>query len=167
MIKLKPITAEDTPFIIKSRNDKDIKRYFVIQDDYTTESQQNWLDNVIAKGKAIQYIVLFEEQPVGSVYIRDIDYVNKKGEFGIFIGSNAHRGQGIGVSATKEIVRIAFEELKLHRVYLRVFPENVSAIRSYEKAGFRYEGLLRNTVCVNGEYKDMIVMAVLNTESSR
>ncbi|MDR3166142.1 MAG: GNAT family N-acetyltransferase, partial [Synergistaceae bacterium] len=162
MIKLKKITADDTPLILKMRNADEVKQNFVIHDDFTEESQLNWLENTVGAGKAIQYIILFDDVPVGSVYINNIDHVHAKGELGIFIGDTTFRGQSIGITAINTITCIAFEELTLHRVYLRVFPENVTAVRSYEKAGFLYEGLLRDTVYTGGRYRDMIVMSKIN-----
>ena len=39
---------------------------------------------------------------------------------------------------------------------------NVRAIRSYEKAGFVKEACLKDDVCIQGEYRDIVLMAVLN-----
>ena len=50
----------------------------------------------------------------------------------------------------------------LHRVYLRALSENLQAIRSYEKAGFVREGLLRDDVCIDGVYRDIVWMAAVN-----
>lgn len=99
---------------------------------------------------------------LGSVYIRDIDRTHHKAEYGIFIGEPDARGRGIGTAAAKLMLRYCFEEEKLHRVYLRAFADNLQAVRSYEKAGFVREGLLREDVCIDGEYRDIIWMAALN-----
>jgi len=162
LVSLREITEIDTPLILKWRNSDFVKNNFVFKEQFTEQSQKNWLNNVIEKGKAIQYIILFNNLPIGSVYIRELDYVNKKGEFGIYIGESDYIGKGLSLLATKEILKIAFETLKLHRVYLRVFPDNIPAIKTYEKAGFIKEGILRDTVCVNGEFKDMVLMAYVN-----
>ena len=52
--------------------------------------------------------------------------------------------------------------LKLHRISLRVLGGNDIARRSYEKAGFVTEGLFRDMVKLDGEYRDVIFMAMLN-----
>ena len=58
----------------------------------------------------------------------------------------------------------AFEELKLHKVMLRVLAENARAKRSYEKAGFVQEAYLRDEVFLEGSYRDVILMAILKEE---
>ena len=60
--------------------------------------------------------------------------------FSIFIGDEAARGRGIGTEAAKLMIQYGFEELGLHRIYLRALAGNMQAIRSYEKAGFEHEG---------------------------
>ncbi len=45
-----------------------------------------------------------------------------------------------------------------------MFADNVRAIRSYEKAGFVREADLKDDVCINGKYRDIVLMAVLNHE---
>ena len=97
------------------------------------------------------------------VYIRDIDRHHNKAEYGIFIGEADARGRGVGTAAAKLMLRYCFEEEQLHRVYLRALSENGQAIRSYEKAGFRREGLLRDDVCIEGDYRDIVWMAAVNS----
>lgn len=73
------------------------------------------------------------------------------------------RGRGVGTAAAKLMLRYCFEEEQLHRVYLRALSENGQAVRSYEKAGFRREGLLRDDVCIEGDYRDIVWMAAVNS----
>jgi len=164
MVTLRKILESDTPLILKWRNSEFVKNNFVVREPFSEENQTKWMHEIIAKGKAVQYIIMFDDMPVGSVYIRDIDYTHKKGEFGIFIGERDYVGKGIGLHATTEILKIAFNELKLHRVYLRVFTDNLAAIKTYEKAGFIKEGVLRDTVLIEGKYSDMLLMAIIKEE---
>ena len=99
---------------------------------------------------------------MGSVFLRDIDYQNKKAEYGIFIGEDTARGKGIGTEAAKSIVQYGFAELKLHKIFLRVLADNKGAIKSYENAGFVQEAYLKDEVLLNGEYRDIVLMAVIN-----
>ena len=64
--------------------------------------------------------------------------------------------------AARLMIRYAFREMGLHRLFLRVFADNARAIRSYEKAGFEREAYLREDVCIEGQYRDMVLMGILN-----
>ncbi|WP_144391039.1 GNAT family N-acetyltransferase, partial [Indiicoccus explosivorum] len=74
------------------------------------------------------------------------------------------RGKGIGGQMIREVLKIAFEELKLHRVSLGVFDFNEPAIGLYEKIGFTKEGLLRDTLLIQGEYWSVWEMSLLEDE---
>jgi len=54
--------------------------------------------------------------------------------------------------------------MNLHRVYLRVFEYNLRGIRSYEKCGFKKEGVLRQDRYDNGEYHNTVMMGILRDE---
>ena len=61
-------------------------------------------------------------------------------------------------------MRHCFETLNLNRTFLRVYTENIRAVRSYEKAGFVLEGRLREAVYKFGKYDDVLIMSVLRSE---
>lgn len=61
-------------------------------------------------------------------------------------------------------MEFAFEEIKLHRLELDVFSFNLRAIRAYEKAGFKHEGVLRDAIKDGDHYADDILMAILEDE---
>jgi GNAT superfamily N-acetyltransferase len=74
------------------------------------------------------------------------------------------RGRGLGTEATRLIVGYGFERLGLHRISLEVYAFNPRARRAYEKAGFRAECVLRESLRYNGEWIDATVMSVLAPE---
>lgn len=162
-IYLRPMTREDTDLIVAWRNSEGVRRNFIYQEPFTPEGHESWFKNMIETGKAVQMIIceLTTDTPLGSVYIRDIDRLHHKAEYGIFVGVESARGRGVGTAAARLMLNYCFDEEKLHRVYLRVFASNEQAIRSYEKAGFIKEGLLREDVCIDGQYRDITWMAAL------
>lgn len=160
-IYLRPMAYEDTDLIVSWRNSDEVRRNFIYRQPFTRESHENWIRTMVETGRAVQMMIcdFVTDMPLGSVYIRDIDRQHNKAEYGIFIGEASARGRGIGTAAAKLMLRYCFEEEGLHRIYLRVFSDNLRAIRSYEKAGFMREGLLRDDVCIDGEYRDIAWMA--------
>lgn len=163
-IYLRLMTRADTDLIVAWRNSDQVRRNFVYQDLFTRESHEEWIRTMVDTGKVVQMIIcdLRENRPLGSVYIRDIDRKHNKAEYGIFIGEPSARGRGVGTAAARLMLRYCFREEKLHRIYLRAFADNLQAIRSYEKAGFVREACLKDDVCIDGKYCDMIWMAAIN-----
>ena len=161
-IRIRKIEPDDTENILRWRNNESVTQNFVYRKILTREEHERWLDTYIASGRAVQFIIeeVDANLPIGSVYLRDIDHGHKKAEFGIFIGENAARGKGYGKLATKMVLRYAFEEMGLNKVFLRVFSNNKDAIKCYLNAGFHQEGLFREDVFINGKFYDMIFLSI-------
>ena len=77
---------------------------------------------------------------------------------------NNSRNRGIGSWAIKNTLAFAFDTLKLHRVELEVFSFNPRAIHSYKKAGFKQEGILKDSIKDGDNYGDTILMAILEDD---
>lgn len=168
-IFLRKIEYSDTANIIKWRNSDFVREHFIYQALFTRESHEAWMKNMVETGRVDQLIICLKDEtvegvPVGSVYIRDIDRNHNKAEYGIFIGEESARGQGIGSMTAALMVEYCFKQLKLHRLFLRVFADNHQAIRSYEKAGFVKEAYLKDDVKINGKYRDIVLMGIINPE---
>ncbi len=163
-IYLRPITYEDTENIVAWRNSDAVRKNFIYQALFTKEGHENWMRTMVETGKVVQMMIceINGDRPVGSVFVRDIDKVHNKGEYGIFIGADGCRGRGLGTAAAKLMIAYAFDEIKLHRLFLRALADNKQAIGSYEKAGFVQEAYLHDDVCLDGQYRDVVLMAILN-----
>ena len=164
-IYLRPMAEEDTDLIVRWRNEDFVRKNFIYQKPFTREGHLNWIRTMVDTGKVIQFIICTkEDEPVGSVYLRDIDRTHRKAEYGIFIGEKDALSRGYGTEAAKLMLRYSFEELKLHKLMLRVLAGNDRAKKSYENAGFVQEAYLKDDVYLEDGYRDVILMAVINPE---
>lgn len=165
-IFLRMMTYEDTDLIVSWRNSESVRKNFIYQALFTRESHEKWIQTMVEPGKVVQMMICEKDtsRAVGSVYVRDIDKVHQKAEYGIFIGEESARSKGYGTAAAKLMIKYCFEELKLHRLFLRVYAENEQAIRSYEKAGFLREAFLHDDVYVDGRYRNIVLMGIVNRE---
>lgn len=164
-VVLKEIKSKDTDDIIRWRNQPFIREKFIHQELFTKESHEKWLETMVYTGKVHQYIIYVTGASkglyaIGSAYLRDIDYDSQKAEFGIFIGEQEYLGKGFGCDATEIMINYAFEELKLHKVILRVLANNIRAIKSYKKSGFVEEGYLKDEIKIGGIFQDIVLMAI-------
>jgi RimJ/RimL family protein N-acetyltransferase len=116
--------------------------------------------------RRIQYVAVDEGSgaPVGQIGFSRIWLRTAAAHVGPVIVAPGRRGRGIGLSMVREILRIGFDELCLHRIELVVFDFNKPAIACYEKAGFRTEGVLRDIVRMGDTYWHWQAMSILATE---
>lgn len=163
------MNREDTENIVKWRNNERVRSHFIYREKFTPEGHEQWIDTMVETGKVVQFIICAKEgmHPVGSVFFRDIDYVKKEAEYGIFIGEDDAVGKGYGSEAARLAVQYAFEKMELKRLVLRVFTDNEPAINSYKAAGFVRKAILREVKCSDGEKKDMYFMTMEKKQKAK
>lgn len=102
---------------------------------------------------------------IGHISLGNVDRINESARIGkVLIGPSESRGNGYGTQLMLAALTFAFEELNLHKVTLGVFDFNTSAIKCYEKVGFKKEGLLRDARKNGDEYWNLIEMGILESE---
>jgi RimJ/RimL family protein N-acetyltransferase len=101
---------------------------------------------------------------IGNCGLTAIDRDNRNANLGVFIGEPDCRGKGLGEDAVRTLCRFAFNELDLHKICLEAYAFNAGPIRTYERVGFRHEGLLREDAYRQGRRVDVVVMGLLRGE---
>ena len=103
-------------------------------------------------------------QFVGACSLQHIDSRNRHAELGIWLAAPDFRSLGYGTDAVQILLHYAFEVVRLDKVHLGVYDFNEGGLRSYERAGFRYEGRLRQMIYYEGRYWDEWPMRILRSE---
>lgn len=81
--------------------------------------------------------------------------------------SERFAGKGITPTAVALATDLCFEELRLHRMEICIRPENRASLRVVEKLGFRYEGLRRRYIHIDGDWRDHFAFALVADEVPR
>jgi len=104
----------------------------------------------------------------GHIELGGIDPRNRSLRIGRVLLDPAVRGRGLGVAMMRRAVAIAFDQLGMHRVELGVFDVNPQAIACYERAGFRKDGMRRESFLGSGgAYWSEVIMSILSSEETR
>lgn len=129
---------------------------------------QTWLEKELDEGSSRRYWFsirkLDDNQLLGEIDLYVYNWSARDAFVGLGIGEREFWGKGYGTDVMKIMLRYAFTEVNLHRVTLTVFEYNPRAIRSYEKAGFRHEGRMRQALHKEGRHWDILVMGILRRE---
>lgn len=165
---LRELNRNDLATITKWRNDRQIIENLGTPFRYIgSEVDIKWFDNYLAtRANNVRLAICAgdKEEIIGAVYLLAIDWLNRSGELALWIGKKSAQGKGAGEFACREILKHAFLEINLNRVFLTVLNENIKATNLYRKIGFKEEGRLRQAVYKNGKYEDLLQMGILACE---
>ncbi len=165
-IYLRPLEpTQDNHLYSTWMNDEEIRRYFSIYPTSDFRGRER-IEQLYRDGKHIIFGVALksDNRLIGMVGLKDINNVNQTAEFYVIIGDRAAWGMGYGTEATKLMVRYGFMELNLNRIQTQDMEENIGGWRADEKAGFKYEGTLREVILRFGKYHNVRVYSLLRSE---
>jgi RimJ/RimL family protein N-acetyltransferase len=141
------------------------RKYLTLLEAPPLQDVREFVLDTIKKGDP-QFVAVAKGEVVGWCDIRRHDFPAHahRGTLGMGI-IPAYRGQGLGLRLLKTTVERA-GEAGFVRIELAVYVDNTRAIAVYDKAGFVREGVVRDAVLVDGEYRDAIAMALIRRENA-
>jgi RimJ/RimL family protein N-acetyltransferase len=103
---------------------------------------------------------------VGHISLGSVSEKNRAARISrVLVGNTDERGKGYCTGMINAVLKIGFEDLKLHRISLGVYDFNKAAIRCYEKCGFVKEGLMRDVLrYADNTYWSLHEMSILEDE---
>ena len=105
-----------------------------------------------------------EGQPFGVYDIKDIDYRNQLGEWGLFLEEKSI-GNGIpALEAAVLLLDYAFGYLNLQKIVGNVLADNERAIRFDEGLGMQLEGVRKRHVFYDGGFHDLCHYAIFRED---
>ncbi|MFI8593782.1 GNAT family N-acetyltransferase [Microbacterium sp. NPDC078428] len=78
--------------------------------------------------------------------------------------SERFAGKSITPTSVAMATDLCFTDLRLHRMEICIRPENQASLRVVEKLGFRYEGLRRRYIHIDGDWRDHYAFALTREE---
>jgi len=80
---------------------------------------------------------------LGEIELNHIQWKKKIAELFLYIGEENLWGKGYGADALNTFIEYIYREKKFNKIYLRVYQNNIRAIRCYQKCGFKKKGILK------------------------
>jgi ribosomal-protein-serine acetyltransferase len=100
---------------------------------------------------------------LGGCGLNGVDKINYRANLGYWVRTG-RTGQGIATAATQMLAKWGFEKLKLKRIEILVAVSNRRSLRVAEKAGAKFEGVLRNRINLNGKNEDAAMYSLIPGE---
>lgn len=160
-VRVRPIAEADLSDYVRWFNDPEVTQWLARDAGVTFEEEREWFDSL--SPRAFPEAIEVDGRHIGGIALRVRDD-GATAVFALFIGEKSYWGRGYGTAATRQMLRVGFEERGLRRIELETWAHNVRAQRCYRTCGFRYEGVRRQTLLKGGRWIDAVMMAILHEE---
>ncbi|MCI0518791.1 MAG: GNAT family N-acetyltransferase [Chloroflexi bacterium] len=168
-LRLRAPERADLPQFVAWLNDPEVRENLSLYLPLSQAREEQWFEAMLQREVDTHPLVIEIQvgkgwKMIGNCGFHNLDWRNRSGELGIFIGDKSEWNKGYGTDTMRLLLKHGFETLNLHRVFLRVFESNPRGWRAYQKAGFIEEGRMRQAEFKNGRYWDVFFMSVLRDE---
>jgi UDP-4-amino-4,6-dideoxy-N-acetyl-beta-L-altrosamine N-acetyltransferase len=134
-VLLERLTLDKIELVRNWRNDPKISQYMDFREYITSEMQLNWF-NKINNDNNYYFIVIYKNENIGLTNIKDIDYIKKCGEPGLFIYKDEYLNTDVGFRIALCYSDFAFDYLNLEYLSGHVLSNNKRSIRFSKALGY-------------------------------
>lgn len=167
---LRAFTADDLDVLYAYRSRPDVTRY-LYHGPYDRAAAVAAIERMRVRtalreqGDVLNLALVLPEtgELIGDVLLIWTSAEHRQGEIGYVLHPD-HAGHGYVTEAAREMLRLGFDGLGLHRIVGRLDARNTASARVLERLGMRREAHLRENEFVKGEWADEMVYALLARE---
>lgn len=162
-VTLRPLRVEDAALTLTWRRGD--RADFLNRGAETLVDQADWIGS--RPIDEFNFIIELKSGiPVGMLSLVNIDLVNRRAEAGRFlIGEpSAVKGLPVAVESMLLLYQLAFEKLKLQRIYGTVASDNRLMLKWQKFLGMQEEGQLRRHYFLGGHFQDAVCLGLLEEE---
>lgn len=164
-----PIRWEDRFDIMKWRNEQ---IYHLRQNEPLTIEKQNKYFNTVVSGlfdmdrpEQILFSFLKNNTCIGYGGLVHINWIDNNSEISFIMNTESETDYldtywDIFLTLLKEV---AFDELKLHKIYTYAFDLRPHLYPIFERNGFTQDAILKEHCRIGNEYKDVVIHSIINT----
>jgi ribosomal-protein-serine acetyltransferase len=166
-ITLSPVSINDVDMIFQlvTKNRMHLRTWLNWVDSNTTVDQtsafvQNRLQSH-EKHTGITYTIWTNNVMIGIISFSRIDEINRIARIGYWIDEE-YQGKGYTTHACRELIKLGFDILSLHRIEIAVARENEKSAAIPKRLGFTHEATLTDAEWINDHFTDLELYVLLN-----
>lgn len=166
---LRAIEESDLPTLLAWRNRPELRRYFREYRELSATNQQEWFDKAVRGNDSLRMFAIVELSTgrlLGCCGVTYINWVDRNADFSIYIGADdLYIDENFAVDAGKTLLKYAFEELNLHRIWAEIYDFDEPKIKMFATLGFTLDGRHRQTHFTEGKWCDSLFYSRLRTDT--
>ena len=158
---IRPWRLNDAESLARHANNRKI--WLAVRDlfphPYTIQDAHEFLQQTMTEPSAMKFCIEIEGAAVGGIGVHPGEDVHRHtATVGYWLGEEFW-GRGIMTGAVTVLTNFCFENFPLRRISAEVFANNPASARVLERAGFVFEGRLKNHVLKDGKLLDSLLYA--------
>ncbi len=166
-IELIPLEQEHAPmlFALIDADREYLRKWLPFVDVIQSVESMSKYVNTLVEQRIIHensatYCVAYQNELVGAVTLKDIDWFNQRCEIGYWLVSKMQK-RGVVTRSVEQLIEYAFDEMKMNRLVIKTGVENHPSERIAQKLGFVFEGVERDGEFHHTCFIDLKVYALL------
>ena len=132
---------------------------------YTEQDARDYIASMLSSDEdsTFAYAITQNDRAIGSIgAFRQGNIHRQTAELGYYLAEE-YWGRGIMTEAIRQLCEIVFDTTDILRIYAEPFAYNTGSRRVLEKAGFAFEGTMKNNAVKNGKVLDMALYSLTRT----
>jgi ribosomal-protein-alanine N-acetyltransferase len=164
-VLLRQLTPGDLAMVLDLATDPYVPLIGTLPAHATEAEALDWIERNRgrwAEGRGFSFAVaeIATGRAVGSLGLWLGEREQGRAEIGYSVMPSA-RGRAHAADALAAVTAFAWTIPDLHRLQLHIEPWNAASVRTAERAGYAYEGLLRSYQEIGGTRRDMLLYAAI------
>ncbi len=166
---MRQVRRADAWAIQRRANDASVARFLPrMPHPYTIDDARQWINRThrqARNGTGCHFGIAckVDGEIIGAIGLGNVNRQDRNAEVGYWLGKDFRR-RGYATEAMQLVLRFAFSELNLARVYAVVHQDNVESFGLLEKCGFTKEGVWRRASFLEGSFRDVFAYGILMDE---
>ena len=165
---LRAIEKSDLPALLSWRNQSEFRKFFREYRELNSSQQENWFSQKVMGDKSTVMFAIIDLKTgelMGACGLCYIDFINRNADFSIYIGKdNLYIDETYAVDAAKTMMRYAFNELNLHRLWSEIYSIDEAKKKMFATLGFELEGIHKETHWTEGRWVDSLYYGRLKSK---
>lgn len=162
---LRPLEKSDAPLLTRWINDREVTQFLERTMPMMQVAEEKWIEGLVGSKTDIALLIVTSTgKPIGVMGIHHINWIDGTATTGAFIGEKDYWGKGYGTDAKMVLLDYAFNVLNLRKICSRVYAFNGRSIAYSKHCGYVDDGVQRKHVFRNGEYHDVVQLALFKED---
>ncbi len=164
MISLRDTNAEDRDLIFRWRTSLEVAGFMYSDHAITEDEHAAWFARLPDDDTKRYWMIADDDKEIGLAYLYGIDAPHRRCHWGFYIVDAGARKRGAGYYVECLVVSEVLDRMNMNKLCCEVFETNEAVWRMHEKFGFKREGLYCRHVLKNGEFHNVVALAMLKSD---